>query len=245
MEKVNYSIEEIIMGLRSEYQHYQNELAKLKNHVVTEDKRVLDYTFLLLQEKVTENPSLYLDYTLKRSKLEKLLKEKLYKLNFDRLDSFKDGTGKVLRNANGKFTISGLYNVWIQNNRSFAKKFQEIIDSDFAKYMPFFLGNLGLDINYNGIDIGLQSDIYKVKGSLGYYARDDYLEISQFFNEPMTLPEALSIEVPRRYLTPYHTSCIDGYLENKKPVVIVDDASVPGVYKIMDDEDAIVLKRTK
>jgi len=244
MKQENYTIENIIFGLRGEYLHHQEELAKLKQYVFTTDRRVQDFNFRLYQAP-EHNPNLYLNFKIKENSLGVALMEFLLKFGWDVKLHGKE-TNKVLRDFNDEFVLSGYYHAQVLNDVKFAEAIKAIMDSEFAQNIAIQLNEPQISIEHSVIHTALSGE-NGTRGSLWYHSQDDYLELHQYADTSLILPEALELQVPKDRLPEYHTNYIDAFLEERKGIIIEDTMSSARTanYRIAEDEDVIVLRRTK
>lgn len=247
MSKENYKVEEIIMGLRSVYKEEREALAKLKKCVSVTDKRVKDYNFKLYKESYNPNPDLQLSFKIKETKFQEMLYEFLVKLGWVPQLIDRD-TSKVLRGFNEDFALSGYFSTYIQDKQRFNEIVRALMASEFVRNISRKLQtpNTEIDISHSTINTSM-IDKNSLRGSLWYYAQDDMLILIQFADSSLVLPDALDLKIPTNDFTEYHTSHIDTYLESPKGVIIEDTmaSSKSAFYKIIEEEDAIILRRTK
>lgn len=244
MEKENYRVEDIIFGLRGEYLHHKEKLTKLKEYVFTVDRRVQDLNFRLHQAP-EHNPNLYLNFKVKENALAVALREFLLKFGWDTKIYGKE-TSKVLRDFNDEFVLSGYYHAQILNDVKFAEVIKAIMNSEFAQNIAMQLNDPQINIGHSVIHTALSGE-NSTRGSLWYYSQDDYIELYQHADTSLILPEALAVEVPKNKLPEYHTNYIDAFLEERKGIIIEDTMSSARTanYRIDEDEDVIILRRTK
>ncbi len=244
MKQENYTIENIIFGLRGEYLHHQEELAKLKQYVFTADRRVQDFNFRIYQTP-EHNPNLYLNFKIKENSLGVALMEFLLKFGWD-VNLHGKETFKDLKEFNDVFALSGYYHAQVKDDVKFAEAIKTMLDSEFVQNIAKQLNEPEVSIEHNVIHADLSGE-NGTRGSLWYHSQDDYLELHQHADTSLILPEALELQVPKDRLPEYHTNYIDAFLAERKGIIIEDTMSSARTanYRIAEDEDVIVLRRTK
>lgn len=210
-----YTLQELILELRKEYQKSENKLENLKALCFVDQKEVSDFRFELVKLSSREI-ALYCIATKKRSLCEKLKIKLGFIINEEEKGKYlrtKTGTNYFL---NKKLTfpvvVSGV------NQDNFTIRASALIDSTFAKniqtnYISFdnssYTSSLYLDHSKIEIHIDSNTDSNSIK--IKYDKVTDEIEIvsKERKIDANLIEELLKIEIPKQSIPEYHKQILN------------------------------------
>ena len=268
--KDSYTYRQILIGLRNEFLEYQKKLDMLSDYVfMFEDQTWLsyekrdEYHFDLYKKTYTKDamPELALNRVI----LRKRLLEKL-RLNSSPTRSF------MVKDNNGIYYP--LRKHWFEKYQFnmvvkplFEKEFQEcveeILNSDFAKYMQLnehiysATSNIIDQKNNSFLKPNLTSygfDLLTNKSEFKYLGRYDMLEFSMSGYpkerwEPLTqehLDYISDIQFPKDAFSEYHQSIIERSIDDERPIILSDQyqPTIHTKLEIKDDSKKLILVKS-
>lgn len=250
-----YSLKEVLLAFREEYQKNARELAVLKKYVKIVDRHLGDLNFHMRSRKgSTEDLQLFCSYIENKNQLQQYIEmlSKKMKFRIHRIN-----IGKVFQDANGIYQINGHYKTEITDNSSFAHQVEEIKKSNFVKE---FSQNT-IRVNKNNIEHILEQDISELDAFRQEYndytigvsydpvndtiAHIDFQHSKQCPEHQMLLLDALyDIKYPKEVFSSYQQQIIEKSTAAKKEILIEKDAQ--NIYSIDDKENkAVILRKVK
>lgn len=249
MEKEYYNIQEIIFGLKDEYQQVFDKLASLKSYCSKNGKKVKDFEFIIWKYQDTYQVRCWYE----RPDFKEFINN--IKAFFISRDLSEDDAILARDHSDKYYFISFVgkhYPISIGNyaDKDFSRELSKILDTDFVKnttYGGYSLENSTLTLSSRSASLSakLDEDFYVY---FRYEPSTKTLNVTSYkrpFTEGM-IKKALSEQVPRQELNPYHLQVIDESgvlgkeitLENFTPCRLAK-------FDIEEKEDQIVLKKRK
>ena len=227
MEKKNfYTYQQLIHGLRDEYQKNQKLIEELKKLIEIESRYQTTSSLVLKQQPSSYHLDDYPTLLLRVSKRQREIKKKLIKLH----DGFLGESPTIRRNNNSDFILKkdrgeyqffshndlegALYfhpNIFIRNQKEFSDLYRELQQTKLynAKNSTILLNNFQ-DISLNGEGISLNTTerlkVYDPNVRITYSAEDDQVHLSQdtihkyIFIDNLLDTEIPSYSIPDEYL---------------------------------------------
>ena len=245
-----YYLGEVILGLRIEYRRINQELEALKEDVSVDVSRLSNFYFRIVE---LEN---------KKAKLECFFREKagLVTRFFKRFALelgvlFRSGKfSECLKNQYNSFEIHpSWFSFKIVNQESFDEKADKIMTSKFTRNMKMRekeIPNVDgtLDIEHSGIRFAKWDEDTEGLLFLDYQSHEDALFFGSFSEDLETdsLKSILMTPIRKNSLHPFHQELIEENTFDKD--IVVDDGVSDTTFAkldILEDEDKIVLKRSK
>ena len=245
-----YYLGEVILGLRSEYKKINQELEALKEDIAIDVSRLSVFYFRIVE---LEN---------KKAKLECFFREKKNLVGrFFKRFALEAGilfqAGKFsdcLKNHANSFEIRPKrYSLHIKDQESFDKKADKIMTSEFTRKMkmrekeiPDVKGTL--DIEHSGLRFAKWDEDTEGLLFLDYQSYEDALFFGSFSEDLRTdsLESILMTPIKKNALYPFHQELIEAGILGK--TIVVSDTVYDTTFAkldILEDEDKIVLKRSK
>lgn len=256
MEKDYYTLSEIILGLRDEYQKHQNELRELKELCEIDKKKAVDFRFSVFQPE-NKNPELHCDYEPKQNKIQKLMTD----------ISIKTGSyiyGKhsaILATDNNSYHFCyPKYPVHVRYEYGMDEKFQEqatsILNSEFSqniktKYIEPVNPEIdyAFDLEQRLIDFYIrESNDEFQESSITCRPYEDIINIRSFDKELSSemINNALEIKVPKKELSSYHIGIIDSSKITEKPIKLERTEPCKKIdFSIQEEEKQVVLSKVR
>lgn len=257
MERDYYTLGQVILGLRDEYQKHQSDLRLLKDFCDVDEKKVADFRFSVFQPE-NRQPELHCDYEPKQNKIEKLI------ANFrKKTGSYIYGKYKAIlvTDNNSYHFCSNNYPVHIRKcysnmDKSFQEKTTEILNSDFSKNIKTkYIEIVNTEINYaltieqRLINLYIRESNNKFPRSVILYGpREDIISICSFDKKISSelIESVLEIKVPKEKLSNYHIGIIDTTEVIAKPINLQRIQPCKQVeFSIQEEEKQIVLSKVK
>jgi len=257
MNTDDYQLKDIIFGFRREYLRMQEELNELRELILENDKRIIEYeTDFALTEK-SELPALISRLKVKRSRLEQTL------LNLEnRLNSNKLSRGEFEFVIDKQNLYRSLEKVKLGKTKRRAReeyinKIDEILTTSFATE---FRDTIILDdidsiyisckgVNFNRFTGNIYS--YLDRGEGGYYTDISYLKqkdmlIARGFYREIITPECiqdiLQTQFPKSLFSEYMQELIETNIELNKKIVLPKFCShYSQEFDIIEEEKRIIL----
>jgi len=262
--KDNYTYRQILIGLRNEFLEFQKKLDQLSEYVFifedTEENRQAYYFNLYKNPFHEELPELTLD----REIIKKSLLEKL-RLIHSATRAF------MVKSSNGKYYP--LKKTWFKEKqfnmvikpgceKEFLECAEEILNSDFAKYMQLSSTISASVDNSNLTPVVISPkissfgfDLRTSKSEFGYLGRNNMLCFRSVRKsnekwEPLTqehLNFVSGIEFPKDAFPEYHQSIIDRSIDDDRPIILSEDyqPEILTKFEIQDLPMQLVLTKTK
>lgn len=261
MSKDTYTYKQILLALRKEYIEYKRKLDMLMGYAAIYDLKD-NYQFNLFKSVYeSTNPELTLDKIIKEGNPKTLLA--LWNNIFgDRTPTrtimLKDNNGNYYPNRKYNHRKNDFYVLpHPEYRREFTELADEIVSSDFAKNMCFdhTISAVnpdtipGAKILPRSFEIHLKT----LNSEVRYQGREDKLRIagSRKPNEDWTkftqddLDYISQIEFPRDEFSEYHQNLIDECDDKEILLPVGYTPQVLSKFNIMEDENKVILTRTK
>lgn len=256
MQKENYTIQEIILGLRDEYQKQQEELKELKKLCRFDKKIVEDFDFYILNEKYIEElqSELCCKYIEKQNKLQKLLNNIDTIINGERINISPkyDAVSVYDNNYRNYFSLINKetfekYPIYVPeyNDEKFSALKNKLLSSEFANmsFLNSTISNLDhLWIRPNSIIMSFWD-----QPCVFYYPKTDSIGFSKYAE--LTDDEIINLlETPisSSSLHSYHIRTIDTSGIISKSVVLEKTKPSKNVeLSIREEEKQVVLSKVR
>lgn len=245
--KDHYTVKEIILGLRSEYQINERKLNELRKYCICDKNKVAGFDFYLfkLGRQKTEIICRILK---KESILEKLLREFSYIFKLTNINEV-----NCTKNDNGYYINEDVM-ILDDKNSEFSSHASSILNSNFSLNITSNISlninnvNLVLNAKLHGLSIFV-CDGRNMVSNLWYNSKSDSIKMT-FLTDKKTSNELvdniLDIRVPKDKLTSYQINMINmsGVLDKE---IIFEKVSSKDQLEFMinDDSDKIVLSKIK
>lgn len=271
--KDSYTYRQILIGLRSEFLEFQKKLDQLSEYVLVFENTARgypekkdEYYFNLYKNTVKNmNTELVLDRTI----IKKRLLEKL-KLRTSPTRAFmvKDNNG-VYYPLRKNWFEGYQFNVVIKPRceKEFCECAEEILNSDFAKYMMQLNGNISSVTNNSAFFISENTPVIipntlsfgfglrTSKSQIKYFGRNNTIEFKSIRMpmeewEPLTqehLDYVSAIKFSKDNFSEYHRSIIDKNIDDDRSIILSDDYQ-PALlmrFEIQDTPKQLVLTKTQ
>lgn len=259
MSKETYTYKQVLLGLRKEYLEYKRKLDMLMGYAAIYDLKD-HYQFNLFKSAYeSTNPELTLDKIIKEGNPKTLLA--LWNNIFgDRIPT----RTIMLKDNNGNYYPNRKYNhrkndFYVLPHPEYRKEFtelaDEIVSSDFAKNMSFTKTIKATDAESKPrlVPRSFEIELVTNNSEVRYHGREDKLRIAGIRkpNEDWTkigqedLEYISQIEFPRDEFSEYHQNLIDGCEDKEILLPVGYTPQVLSKFNIREDEDKVVLTRTK
>lgn len=247
----DYTLKEIIIGLREEYQKCENQLAGLRALCFVDRKKVEDFRFEIEQTDSKEI-NLYCVLTKRQNLLEKFETKLGLISNVEERGRFKIKNGiDYFENQNALFPIV-VSNI---NQDDFTSRTFKILKSDFTKniktkYIKLKLEekDIELYLDHNKVDVKIKDSKEQDKEiNIKYNALTDSIKISSASLtseiDYLVIDSLLNLEIPRDSLPEYHRQVIDSNARKSKNVIIEEQVNKSKVlnFQIFDESYKILL----
>ena len=255
MQKENYTIQEIILGLRSEYQKQQVELEKLKKLCGFDKKIVEDFDFYVSngERKEELQPELCCKYIEKQNQLQKLLKKIDNIISGEKINispkydaiSVCDNNNRNYFSLANKETLEK-YPIYVPeyNDEEFSILKNKLLSSEFA--IPFS-NRSPSDLDY--LSIKTASIIISLwqESCVFYQPKTDSIRFIR--NRELTDEEIVSLlekTIPSSSLHPYHITTIDTSGIIGKSIILEKTVPSKNVeLSIREEEKQFVLSKVR
>lgn len=232
---MDYTLLEVIIGLRDEYRNNEALLLKLKNLVYVKDKNIKDIDFNVICEN-GKKPDIGFEF-IETSKNTK------FKLNKKKTE------GIVLRSNNSFLVETFKYKGFIKSFPDFSKGFNQVATSQFSN-------NISLDLDLNNVKLHITPKFieYVCKNNkfVKYDSKEDIITCfakSDKVSIDTVLSKLMYTTIPRSCFSLYHQNLIDNSESLNKVITssILENAKSKKTkkanYSIVDADDIIVLKK--
>lgn len=211
-----YYLWEVLLSLRVEYLNNRKELDKLKQYIICDDKRIIDFYFWLF--KYNTELSVWI-----------CSKEKKEWLNYFKniLGTYIIGLDETLleRKNNNLRLVSNKFNLNLNPDyiEELSNKIDKILVSDFVQKMPLYVSN---DTKIFQLSLTNLSLAIVNKFSFDYYCLDkESIHIENFCEEKRITDkfiwDILNTKIPKSYFNEYHYTIIEKNL-NQKDISLLD-----------------------
>ncbi len=234
--KYFYTLKEIILGLRGEYQLNQQKLEQLKSLCSINERKVEDYRFYIsdsefYKDKDYKKPVLRCEYTLKRNLVQKFITNLSIKLGMYIYDY---PTIKLVED-NNEYHFYGQKNYPVRvkpspiSEKNFNEQVENILTSDFANNITSnFIeesisdADASLYISPSSIDLYIRSNNNGfLRSGIQYDSKADKLVFESYEEDNIDedlITKVLKIQVPASKLNSYHIKFLKEGIN--KPVAI-------------------------
>lgn len=249
--KDTYTYKQILLGLRPEFLETKQQLDKLREYIIIDEKCRKDYYFDLFNRLQDSKPELGIhinDNQLRHLKLLRLLIRQFGYPSAIRTVMVKDNNGNYYPLLKPSFK-KNQFNVRIDYH--YKKEFEElasvILNSDFAKMINFDDAVYSMDgISIPRLTLSFYNLVLRTENSqISYLGRDDIIEIASCRKpdeewKPLTqehIEYALGIEFPKEKFSEYHQNVIEKNIINDQDIVLADDFQPTLHTKLQINED--------
>lgn len=249
MEKVFYTVSEIIFGLRKEYLDNQKKLDELKKYLIPFDKNIESIDLWIATPLGRKNAELMCSITKRQRQIEKLCNVMLKKVGESTYP--KNYSGFVRNNNDEYFLRNNDIKVKVLDDcmEEFSDGVKEILDSDFAKNIavPYQIGcynepNPVLEIRENGIRCYVVSNMSQ-GFSINYEPKSDTISMNSRGNiDPRKLYYLFNEKILEGALPEYHKRVINFRNKSNMQFDLNNSDSSKTVFKIKEEGNQYVLK---
>lgn len=265
MKENTYTYRQILIGLRNEFLEFQKELDGLGKYLFIMDHRPDgEYYFNLYKEPYKgmlkeKLPELVLDRDVKQGILQRM---GFGYMNPTRALMVKDNNGNYYPLRKYWFKEDSFRVVILPSKEiEFQEKVDEILHSDFAKYMTLndivvaSVSNMAPINSFNPriVPGSFQFDLYTNKSKFAYLGRQNTIKFQSIRGpkekwRPLTqehLDNVSNIEFLRDDFPAYHQSIIEKSIDDDRPIILATDyeSSMYATFEIQDEEKKLVLRK--
>ena len=247
MEK-NYTLREIILGLRKEFLLYQKKLIELKELCEADENLVSDYTFRVCK---FDKPQIVCYCDPKTS----LFFQKILSL-IKKIHYIYTTKPMAFLEPDGHFDpITNKWHISIKNNLESQEKFYQLVTDILTSKISYYATNeyieyLGAVLNIVSPDIGLHFLNHEIFSGIffSYYADEDIFRIISHEKEVnvQDIEDMLNIFFPSSQLNSYLIETITNNEIDIKPIEITESTIFKKAsFDIREEEKKYVLSRIK
>lgn len=260
-----YSINELLFGTRQESLVIEEKLKRLRELTDSNDRQVADFFFRVYfasyEFDFPEQPAIFCDFIQNPKTTKGFMERLLKKLNL--YYAKKITVECPLHVKDGEVLAANAYKAFVKSGSSeeFSKIVQEILRSDYVKYMRAFHNFYMEKTTKTKVSIDFWSDSIRIANYVSvqpkifsevkfvYSGRTDAIEVEQcgsILNDE-TILRTLGLVVPGESLSEYHRSLIENSGVQDKAIQIIsetEDASKL-LLKVEETDDKIVLRKTR
>jgi len=249
-----YTYKQILIGLRNEFLEVQKKLDQLSDYINIYAKNSNEYYFNLYKSSYDETLSeLVLERNIKRRFLERL---GIIHAIPTRALMVKDNNGVYYPLINSWYKRDD-FNIAVRRDsvKEFQEMVEEILNSDFAKYMTIN-GNITAIDSQSRPRIAVRSfqlDLVTDKSLIEYFGRNNTMRFASVKHptekwEPLTqehLDYVSSIEFPKNAFSKYHQKIIEKSIDDDRPILLSEyyKPELNVTLEIQDEAKRLVLTR--
>lgn len=253
MAKDTYTYKNILLGLRKEFLSANEILDELKIYSISNKQYVKDYYYYLMKYITNEIPELMVSAKINHSDFINFINNLRRKISgYEDIES-----SMMVRNNRGIYYPLSHDRIKLGvdplQTDLFKAKAEEILSSDFARYMNFnsitTLNGINMsDIFIRFYKLYLRVALDSTLSQMVYLGRFDKLEFNGYNKNILTeehLKCLLSQEFPKEHFSSYHQEIIDTHLSDEVEILLPDDYTPSSIdtFEIEDNKDELILRR--